>query len=227
MTRAFFVTGTDTGVGKTYALSALLYRIRQAGLPACGLKPVAAGVDADGKNEDIETIRAASSMALPEATLNSYLFSAPIAPHIAARDENRPLRFAPILAALSNAKTLAGDEGVVLVEGVGGFRVPLGDEGDSADLALQLGLPIILVVGMRLGCINHALLTVEAIFTRKLPLQGWIANSLSEPMPRLQENLDTLKASIPAPLLGLLPPAGSPNAPHAPADAAQHLALPF
>ena len=223
MTRAFFVTGTDTGAGKTYALCAMLYRIRQAGLPAVGLKPIAAGVDTDGENEDITALRAASSVVLPEATRKVYLFSLPVAPHLAARDENRPICFAPILQAVDHAKTLAGERGALLVEGVGGFRVPLGEEGDSADLAVRLGLPVILVVGMRLGCLNHALLTAEALAARGLPMAGWIANSLVLPMPRLQENIATLKESLPAPLLGILPP-GTPDAPE---GAENHLSLPF
>ncbi|MCL2074917.1 MAG: dethiobiotin synthase [Betaproteobacteria bacterium] len=223
MIRAFFVTGTDTEVGKTYALSALLHRIRKAGLTALGIKPVAAGMAADGKNEDIEAIRAASGLAVPEIVLNSYLFSPPIAPHIAAREANQPIRFAPIIQALESARVIAGETGVVLVEGVGGFRVPLGEDGDSADLAVTLGLPVILVVGMRLGCINHALLTAEAIIARGLPLAGWIANTLSSVMPRFAENVDTIRESLPAPLLGVLPV----GVPHEPASVAEYLSLPF
>ncbi|MCL2021516.1 MAG: dethiobiotin synthase [Betaproteobacteria bacterium] len=230
MSRAFFVTGTDTGVGKTYALCALLYRIRKAGLPAVGLKPIAAGAEANGRNEDIEAIRAANLVTipqnpntLPEAVLNSYLFSPPIAPHLAAGEENRPIHFAPIVTAVTNAKAIAGETGVVLVEGVGGFRVPLGEEGDSADLAVRLGLPMILVVGMRLGCINHALLTAEAINRRGLPLAGWIANTPGDAMPYFAENVATLRQSLPAPLLGVLP-VGLPGEP---AGAAEYLSLPF
>ncbi|MDR0233712.1 MAG: dethiobiotin synthase [Zoogloeaceae bacterium] len=223
MTQAFFVTGTDTGVGKTYALCAMLYRVRLAGLPAVGLKPVAAGVEADGRNEDMEAIRAASSLALPEEILNCYLFSPPVAPHIAADEAGRPIRFAPVLEALADAKKRVGETGAVLVEGVGGFRVPLGEEGDSADLAVRLGLPVILVVGMRLGCINHALLTAEAVAARGLPLAGWIANSLPETMPRFAENIDTLKQCLSAQLLGVLP-VGFPGEP---TRAAEYLSLPF
>jgi len=223
MTHAFFVTGTDTGVGKTYAVAALLHRIRKEGLPALGLKPIASGVDADGKNEDVEALRAASSLVLPEETLNSYLFSPAIAPHLAAAEAKREIHFVSIVKALASAKTIASEKGVVLVEGVGGFRVPLGSDGDSADLAVLLGLPLILVVGMRLGCINHALLTVEAIEARGLKLSGWIANAITEEMPYFEQNVATLKARIDAPLLGVLPVGLSSE----PAAAAKYLSLPF
>ncbi len=211
---ACFVTGTDTEVGKTYATCALLHRARQLGRTALGLKPVAAGTGPDGKNEDVEAIRAAASQPLPERTLNSYLLVPPIAPHIAAREAGLELRFAPILAALAEARQLAGPAGLVLVEGAGGFRIPLGPDGDSADLAVALGLPVILVVGMRLGCISHALLTAEAILARNLPLAGWIANRIDPAMNRLDDNLDSLTQLLPAPCLGLIPhgQAGGPAA---------------
>jgi dethiobiotin synthetase len=223
MTHAFFLTGTDTGIGKTYVLCALLYRIRGLGLPALGLKPIASGINVKGKNEDVEAIRAASSLALPESTLNKYLFSLPIAPHIAAREANCRIRFAPILRAIEDAKAIAGKTGVVLVEGVGGFRVPLGEDGDSADLAVCLDLPVILVVGMRLGCISHALLTGEAIARRGLTLAGWIANTLPDAMPSFAENVDTIGTILPAPLLGILPV----GLPAEPASVAECLSLPF
>jgi dethiobiotin synthetase len=217
--QAFFITGTDTEVGKTYATCALLHRFRQQGFSAVGLKPVAAGVDAAGKNEDVEALRAASSVALPERVQNPYLFAPPIAPHIAAREAGVEIRFSPLCAALTEA-TRQADR--VLVEGVGGFRVPLGPEGDSADLAAALNLPIILVVGMRLGCISHALLTAEAIAARQLPLMGWIANTLVPALPRFDNNLATLTQHLPAPCLGLIPYAS----PGGPAEAAHCLKLP-
>jgi dethiobiotin synthetase len=214
MSAAFFVTGTSTGIGKTYALTALLYGARHLGWAALGLKPVAAGVDSAGKNEDVEAIRQANSLVLPETTLNTYLFPPPIAPHLAAADAGRAISFASIRAALADAQARldAQDKpGIVLVEGVGGFRVPLGQEGDSADLAVALGLPVILVVGMQLGCLNHALLTADAIMARGLPLAGWIANSLpGKAMARFADNLATLATVLPAPCLGVLP-AGHPG----------------
>jgi dethiobiotin synthetase len=209
----FFVTGVDTEVGKTYAACALLHRARQARQIAVGLKAVAAGVGADGKNEDVEALRAASSpnLELPEHIRNPYLFAPPIAPHIAAQEAGVRIQFAVILRAVQSAAQQAD---VVVVEGAGGFRIPLGPEGDSADLAQELGLPVILVVGMRLGCLNHALLTVEAILSRQLPLAGWIANSITPDMPRYADNLATLETLMPAPLLGVIPHAlpGGPEA---------------
>lgn len=215
MSHAYFVTGTDTEVGKTFVTCALLEQARRSGHAAAGLKPVAAGTDADGHNDDVERILAASAVALPRATVNPYCFSAAIAPHIAAEEEGRAIRFAPILDAFASAQQRCD---FLLVEGVGGFRVPLGPDGDSADLAQALALPVILVVGLRLGCINHALLSVEAIAARGLTLAGWVANSIDPAMNRREENLATLQQLIPAPLLGVVP--------HAPADAAACLRLP-
>jgi dethiobiotin synthetase len=217
--QAFFITGTDTEVGKTYATCALLHGFRQQGFSAVGLKPVAAGTDATGHNEDVEALNAASSVTLPERILNPYLFLPPIAPHIAAQEAGVEIRFAPIRAALDEA-TRQADR--VLVEGVGGFRIPLGPEGDSADLAAALRLPIVLVVGMRLGCINHALLTAEALLARQLPLAGWIANTLSPALPRFEDNLATLTRHLPAPCLGIIPHA----LPGGPAEATRALKLP-
>jgi dethiobiotin synthetase len=208
---ACFVTGTDTEIGKTYVCCALLHAARQAGLSAAGMKPVAAGLDARGYNEDVEQLRTASSMALPRSLVNPFALRAAVAPHIAAREEGRPITFAPIREAFEKISQAAD---VVVVEGVGGFRVPLGEEGDSADLAAALGLPVILVVGLRLGCLNHALLTVEAIAARGLPLAGWIGNTLDPAMARREENLACLRDSITAPCLGVIPhaPVGGPAA---------------
>ncbi|MDR3157792.1 MAG: dethiobiotin synthase [Zoogloeaceae bacterium] len=203
MTPGYFVAGTDTGVGKTFAACALLLRARRDGFRAMAIKPVAAGVAEDGENEDVRAHRAAASpeVDLPLRVRNPYCFAPPIAPHLAAREAGVEIAFSRIQEALNVARKAADR---VLVEGVGGFRVPLGAEGDSADLARLLNLPVILVVGMRLGCINHALLTAEAIAARRLPFAGWIANCIDPDMPRFAENLATLKATLPAPLLGVL-----------------------
>ena len=219
MTSAYFLTGTDTEIGKTFTTCALLQRARQLGLRAVGLKPIAAGTDALGKNEDVENIRAASSLCLPDEIINPYCFKAAVAPHIAAAEEGVAIDFARIKAACNSAAQHAD---LVIIEGVGGFRVPLGADGDSADLAVALGLPIILVVGMRLGCINHALLSAEAISARKLKIAGWVANSIDPNMARFEENLATLKALLNAPLLGVVPhdPTGGS------ATAANYLSLP-
>lgn len=207
MSPAYFLTGTDTEIGKTFITCALLQRARRAGLQAAGLKPIAAGTDAAGRNEDVEQIRAASNVVLPDEIVNPYCFAAAIAPHIAAAEEGRRIDFSVIRAACAEARAAAD---LVIVEGAGGFRIPLGSDGDSADLAVALGLPVILVVGMRLGCISHALLTAEAIVGRGLELAGWVANRIDPAMARFDENLATLRDLLPAPLLGVVPhgPAG-------------------
>ncbi len=200
-TRGWFITGTDTEIGKTFVACALLHALRRTGVTALAMKPIAAGFDEQGVNEDVERLRAASSFAAPRALVNPYGFRAAIAPHIAAEEEGRRIELPHIAASLTKLQTMAD---VVLVEGVGGFCVPLGAGGDTADLASLLGLPLILVVGMRLGCINHALLTQQAIAARGLPLAGWVANRIDPAMSRFSENLVALQARLPAPLLGVV-----------------------
>lgn len=216
---AFFITGTDTDIGKTHVACALLYRAKSLGLRVAGIKAVAAGTDAEGKNPDVEALRAATNVALPEAILNPYCFAPPIAPHIASREVGIPIRFDRISAALREASRQAD---FVLVEGAGGFRVPLGPDGDTADLAAALGCPVILVAGMRLGVISHALLTAEAIASRGLALSGWVANAIDPAMPRFQENHETLSALLAAPCLGYVPH----SLPADPKASAQGLLLP-
>jgi dethiobiotin synthetase len=202
-TRAWFVTGTDTEIGKTHVASALLYAARRAGLTALAMKPVAAGADViDGRrvNEDTTRLIAAGSHAVDADTVTPYCLRNAIAPHIAARDEGVIIDFDVIAARLAQ---LCAQADVVMVEGAGGLRVPLDEQRDFADLARHLDLPVILVVGMRLGCINHALLTVEAITARGLHLAGWVANRVDPNMVRFDDNLATLKARIGAPLLGV------------------------
>ena len=202
MSHAYFLTGTDTEIGKTFITCALLLRARQLGLKAAGIKPVAAGTDAAGKNDDAERIRAASNVELPADVINPYRFAPAIAPHLAAADAGVSIDFARIAAACAMARQKAD---LVIVEGVGGFRVPLGVDRDSADLAVALALPVILVVGLRLGCINHALLTAEAIAARGLTLAGWVANRIDPDMARADDNIDTLSEHLGAPLLGSVP----------------------
>lgn len=209
MNTAWFITGTDTEVGKTFVTSALLLALREQGVKALGMKPVAAGTDTDGRNDDVEALIAASGVSAPRELINPYLFQPAIAPHIAAAEEARVIDIAPIVAAFN---TLRGMADTVLVEGVGGFCVPLGPHSDTADLAEALALPVILVVGMRLGCINHALLTQQAITARGLKLAGWIANRIDPEMARFDENLETLKTRLHAPLLGVVPPHSTPLA---------------
>ncbi|MBS1140889.1 MAG: Dethiobiotin synthase [Proteobacteria bacterium] len=207
MSHAYFLTGTDTEIGKTFITCALLRRAGLDGLKAVGLKPVAAGTDAKGLNDDVEAIRAASNVELPRETINPYCFQPAIAPHIAAAKANVRIECGPIKAACDLAQQQAD---LVIVEGVGGFCVPLGIDLSAADLAVELGMPVILVVGMRLGCINHALLSAEAIANRGLKLAGWVANRIDPAMACFEENLATLENMIAAPLLGVVPhgPAG-------------------
>jgi dethiobiotin synthetase len=217
--QAYFLTGTDTEVGKTFAACALLHAARRMGLSTLGMKPVAAGIDARGNNEDVEQLVAASSVAAPRELVNPCCFSAPVAPHIAAADEGRTIDIPSLRAAFEQLSGLAE---FIVVEGVGGFRVPLDASFDTADLARALGLPVILVVGLRLGCLNHALLTAEAVHARGLPLAGWIANRIDPTMKRWQENIAALESRLAAPLLGVLPWQATPN----PALAADQLKLP-
>ena len=207
MQAAFFVTGTDTGVGKTHVACALLYATRQLGRTAVGMKPIAAGVEDDGGNDDVARLLAASSIQAPMELMNPFLYAPPIAPHIAAREAGRPIDIGAIRRAFERLRTLAD---VVWVEGVGGFRVPLDERYDTADLAQTLALPVVLVVGMRLGCLNHALLAAEAIARRDLTLAGWVANLIDPTMARFEANLETLRARLHAPLLGVVPYGVSP-----------------
>lgn len=216
---AWFVTGTDTEIGKTFVSCALLHALAARGKRAVAMKPVAAGVDARGRNEDVEALRAASALALPREWINPWCFAEPIAPHIAAAEAGVVFDAGAVHAAYAR---LAAEADAVVVEGVGGFLVPLSPGFDAADLAIALGLPVILVVGMRLGCLNHARLTAEAIAARGLPLAGWVANRIDPAMARFDENLATLRALLPAPLLGVVPHAP----PGGPAGAAGSLRLP-
>lgn len=198
MSRGWFVTGTDTGVGKTRASSALLHALRARHARCVGMKPVAAGTDAEGHNDDVLALRAASSIAVAPSLDNPVLLADPVSPHIAAARAGRAIDIAAIVAAY---RTLAGAADAVVVEGAGGFLVPLSDRHTGADLAAALGLPVILVVGLRLGCLNHALLTRDAIAARGLVLAGWIVNRLDPAMPEQEANLDYLRVQLPAPLL--------------------------
>jgi dethiobiotin synthetase len=210
--RSLFVAGTDTEIGKTLVSSALLHGFARAGLRAAAMKPIASGaVERDGvlHNEDADHLDAAANVALPNAIRTPFMMREPIAPHIAAQREGIALDIARIVEAHRFAVTQAD---IVVVEGVGGFRVPLDDTHDTADLAVALGLPVVLVVGMRLGCISHALLTAEAIAARGLALAGWVANRVDPNMLYPDENIATLKARIAAPLLGVIPNLAPPDA---------------
>ncbi|TYQ05781.1 UNVERIFIED_ORG: dethiobiotin synthetase [Zoogloea ramigera] len=200
-----FVTGTDTEIGKTLISSAMLHALVQAGVRACGMKPVAAGAELrDGvwHNDDCDQLAAAGNVHLLPSITTPFLLREPAAPHIAAALEGVEISPVPILAAYVEINA-ASD--AVVVEGVGGFRVPLNDEFDTADLTEQLDLPVVLVVGLRLGCISHALLTVEAIAARGLVLAGWVANETQADMAFADDNIAALAQRIDAPLLGRVP----------------------
>jgi dethiobiotin synthetase len=203
--KGVFVTGTDTGVGKTRVSVALIHALRAQGLRVAAMKPVAAGTELrEGVmiNEDVAALTAAANVDADPQWVNPYLFTPPIAPHIAAAQAGVAIDLKLIVDAYSRLAALAD---VVVVEGVGGFRVPLNATQDSADLAQALDLPMLLVVGLRLGCLNHALLTAEAIAHRKLPWAGWVGNHIDPAMDAQAENILALRQLLPDPCLGIRP----------------------
>lgn len=209
MPQSYFVIGTDTNVGKTYIASALLRHFVSSGKRAVGMKPVASGCELSAQgiwqgqlvNDDVVALYEAGNVPATLELINPYHFEPAIAPHIAAEkagveiDLDLIVRFYHVLAEMAD---------VVVVEGAGGFFVPVNDQQTLADLAVKLNLQIILVVGMRLGCINHALLTVEAIKARGLKLAGWVANQVDPDMSMFDENLASLKQRIEAPCLSVV-----------------------
>lgn len=204
MTRGLFVGGTDTGIGKTCASTALLHALRARGLRASGMKPVASGCHAtpDGlRNEDAEALLAASDPVPAYADCNPFALAEPIAPHIAARLSGVEIDLARVRAAYLR---IAQGADRVVVEGVGGWAVPLSGDAMQADLVRALGLPVVLVVGLRLGCINHALLSARAIAADGCRLAGWVANRVDPALAFAEANLHTLRSRIEAPLLGVI-----------------------
>ncbi len=203
----FFVTGTDTGIGKTYVSCLLLQVLAARYQSVVGMKPIAAGGE-HGQWQDVERLYAAGNVAVSQDDRNPYALQAPIAPHIAAGQEGVAIEIARIRQCYDR---LTNSADVVVVEGVGGFLVPINADETTADLARALSLPVILVVGMRLGCINHALLTVQAIKHAGLHLAGWVANCIDPGMLMLEENIAALQQRIDAPLLGKVPFAETPD----------------
>lgn len=230
MTRSFFVTGTDTGVGKTLVTAALLRRLRASGLRVAGMKPVAAGAVTGPEgpaNPDALLLQAESSTRHPYATVNPWLFLPAIAPHIAAAESGLAIDTGRIVAARAH---LAASADVVLAEGAGGFLVPLDAARSFAELPGLMGMEVILVVGLRLGCLNHALLTAEAIAARGLMLAGWIGNRIDPDFARPEANVATLTSRLAAPCLGLVPWMPVPDLDKAAAalsDAARILRIPL
>ncbi|MBB4591446.1 dethiobiotin synthase [Xanthomonas cannabis] len=219
---AFYVTGTDTGIGKTMGSTALLHALRARGRTAVGMKPVASGCErtAQGwRNEDALALQAASDPQPDYATLNPYALPAPLAPELAAADVGVTLSLDPITQAFAQLRTQAD---FVVVEGVGGWAAPLSADLDQADLVRALRLPVVLVVGVRLGCINHARLTAAAIAADGLDCIGWIANEIDPQMERTEDNIRMLHARLAMPCWGRIPWRPGADA----ASQAQRLQLP-
>jgi len=205
VTERYFVTGTDTEVGKTVASSALLQAARVQGFITAGYKPVASGseITPEGlRNSDALALQRHSTLALPYQAVNPYTFAEPTSPHIISADEQRPIVFSVLSAGL---RALEQQAEWVLVEGAGGWFTPLSAHQTFADWVQEERLPVILVVGVKLGCINHAMLTAQAIQQAGLPFAGWIANDVVAPGKRHQEYLATLKNVLPTPFLGEIP----------------------
>jgi dethiobiotin synthetase len=199
---SYFVTGTDTGVGKTLVSCALLHAFAAQNKKVVGFKPVATGCDENDHNEDAIKLRAASNVLTTYGQVNPYCFVPPVAPHIAARQSGVRIELPRILTTYEELESLADE---VIVEGAGGFMIPLNEIHDSTDLAKKLALPVIVVVGMRLGCINHALLTMRVIEDCGLQCAGWVANVMEQNMPVRSENIESLRQRIKAPLIGVVP----------------------
>lgn len=220
--RSFFVTGTDTEVGKTFVSLALLKACNDKGFSTAAYKPVAAGCERTEqglRNEDALLLKAASSIELSYSEVNPIAFAEPVAPHLAceqlvSRGKGQPIELHAINQGYVGLQQKQPD--VLLVEGAGGWRLPLGPNSEGreqflSDFAMAQQLPVVLVVGMRLGCLNHALLTVEAIQNDGLLLAGWVANILDADMPYLGANIHSLRKLISAPLIGMLPKLTSPE----------------
>ncbi|ABB74436.1 dethiobiotin synthase [Nitrosospira multiformis] len=201
MGKGYFVTGTDTGVGKTRVTCALLHAFAATGKTVVGMKPVAAGCE-NGMWPDVELLAAASNISVQREHINPYALVPPIAPHIAADRAGIEIDLEVIRQAHLELKKKAD---IVIVEGAGGFLVPLNDHEDSVALVQALGLAVLLVVGMRLGCINHALLTAHAVRAAQIPLAGWVANRIDPEMAVFKENVLALEQRLDCPLLGILP----------------------
>lgn len=214
--KGLFITGTDTEVGKTWVTVALAHALRSAGFTVAAMKPVASGGQWRGTrlvNEDALALAAASSLDAPYRRVNPYVYEPPVAPHLAAADRGETIALAPILEA---ADGLAAGADALLVEAVGGWKVPLGPDLDVPALARAFGLPVLLVVGVRLGCISHALLTAEAVARDGCPLAGWVANRIEPTTLMADRVVAALAERLPAPLIADLPFAPPEPAPQGP-----------
>lgn len=205
--KVYFVAGTDTGVGKTYVTQALLTEAARQGMRTLGLKPVAAGAERDEqgtlRNEDAVVLQSASTLKLSYEQVNPVCLEAALAPHLAAQKAGRKLRLGFLVGQVRGSMTQ--DVDLVLVEGAGGWRTPLNEREYLSGLVQELNLSVILVVGLRLGCLNHARLTAEAIERDGLRLAGWVGNTLEQGMLELAANVESLQSSLSTPCLGVLP----------------------
>lgn len=202
--RGVFVTGTDTGVGKTLVSAALMRATKALGLKVAGMKPVASGSEmtsAGLRNDDALALMQEQSAPFPYDLVNPYAFAPAIAPHVAAAQAGIAINIHKIVAA---GKKLRDQSNIVIVEGAGGWYAPISDDSTMADLAIALRFPVLLVVALRLGCLNHALLTAHAIVQTSLPLCGWVANRLDPRFPHWQENIETLTKRLRTPLVGIV-----------------------
>lgn len=205
MTQGYFVTGTDTGIGKTWSTLTLMQYFQAQGRVVIGMKPVASGCEQHNgelRNEDALLIQEQSSILLPYQDINPYAFAPPVSPHIAAKQAGRTIDLDVVIA---KYRQLEKQADIVIVEGVGGWLVPLNEQEDVADLAERLDLPVIVVVGMRLGCLSQAKLTFAAIRQKGLACHGWIASCVDPDMRMLDENIQTLCQVATMPLLAVFP----------------------
>ena len=205
MSSGFFITGTDTDAGKTWVCLGLLKLLHDNNKITTVMKPVSAGclMTNEGlRNQDAELLINAATIKPAYNKVNPYAFEAAIAPHIAAKQSNIDINITDIKLCFSNLKSQSD---YIIVEGAGGWLTPINDKLSMADIAKELGLPIIIVVGMKLGCLNHALLTVKHILDMKLPVAGWVANSLQQNFTAINDNIDSLKTQLTIPFLGTIP----------------------
>lgn len=210
---SLFIAGTDTGVGKTLIASAIIRSLVKRGLRVAAMKPVAAGGvnDVNGlRNDDALELIAASNVAATYQEVNPYCLPAPVSPHIAARESNITI---DVQTLAEHYRQLAARSDCVVVEGAGGWLVPISDTSTMADVAIAFRLPVLLVVGLRLGCLNHAALTARAIEASGLPLAGWIGNKIDSTFARPAENLATLERLLRSPPIAVAPWRASQSAP--------------
>lgn len=199
----FFVTGTDTSSGKTTVTRYLIQALQQQGFSAVGCKPIACGLNEKGENEDVVIYQSVNSLTLPSSLLNPYCFTVPASPNLAAAAENQHVTVSTLIQKLEPIKKTPAD--FIFFEGVGGWKVPINDHETMIEVATQLKVPLILIIGIRVGCLNHALLTWEAIQKEKIEVAGWIGNIVCEETPLIEGHINTLKNWIESPYLGLLP----------------------